>query len=94
MTSHCTDGVRRAGLGCCHALNLLPVGQLDGGHISYALVPAARQWMTCPWLAVAVTSFVSSSWIVVAVLLLVMLFLLGPGIRRVDRRPDPLRPVR
>lgn len=33
------------------ALNLLPVGQLDGGHVVYALIGRAHKWVT--WLTLA-----------------------------------------
>jgi membrane-associated protease RseP (regulator of RpoE activity) len=34
------------------ALNLLPGGQLDGGHITYAIAPRAHRWVT--WTSIAV----------------------------------------
>jgi len=34
------------------ALNLLPGGQLDGGHITYAIAPRARRWVT--WASILV----------------------------------------
>jgi membrane-associated protease RseP (regulator of RpoE activity) len=34
------------------ALNLLPGGQLDGGHITYAIAPRAHRWVT--WASILV----------------------------------------
>ena len=43
------------------ALNLLPGGQLDGGHIVYAVAPRAHRWITRT--SVAVLALLSSLWI-------------------------------
>ena len=62
------------------ALNLLPFGQLDGGHITYATL--GGRWATPISLLTALAAvgmtIVSSSWIVIALMMLAMLFLLGP----------------
>jgi membrane-associated protease RseP (regulator of RpoE activity) len=42
------------------ALNLLPGGQLDGGHIIYAVAPRAHKWVT--WTAVVVLALLSVFW--------------------------------
>jgi membrane-associated protease RseP (regulator of RpoE activity) len=44
-------------------LNLLPIGQLDGGHIAYALI-GRRQWVVAPLLLVAliVLGYAASNW--------------------------------
>lgn len=61
------------------ALNLFPIAQLDGGHISYAVLGARSTIVTIVMVGVAVAlSFVSSSWVAWTVLLLVMIFTLGP----------------
>lgn len=61
------------------ALNLFPIAQLDGGHISYAVLGARSTIITIIMVGVAVAlSFFSSSWIAWTVLLLVMIFTLGP----------------
>jgi membrane-associated protease RseP (regulator of RpoE activity) len=61
------------------ALNLFPIAQLDGGHISYAVLGERSTTITLVMVSVAVgLSFVSSSWIAWTVLLLVMIFTLGP----------------
>jgi membrane-associated protease RseP (regulator of RpoE activity) len=60
------------------ALNLFPIGQLDGGHISYAVLGRKSSHVTLGTvlLAVGLAAF-SSSWIVWTVLMIVMLFTFG-----------------
>ena len=61
------------------ALNLFPIGQLDGGHIAYAVLGRRSTLITLAMVCVAVgLTFVSSSWIVWAVLMVVMLVIVGP----------------
>jgi membrane-associated protease RseP (regulator of RpoE activity) len=61
------------------ALNLFPIAQLDGGHISYAVLGRRSTTVTMVMIGVAVLlCFRSTSWIVWTVLLLVMIGLLGP----------------
>ena len=61
------------------ALNLFPIGQLDGGHISYAVFGARSTLVTLTAAAVLFAlAFHSPSWIVWAVLMVVMLVALGP----------------
>ena len=61
------------------ALNLFPIGQLDGGHISYAVLGRGSTYLTLAMLPVAVAlTFVSTSWIAWTVMLLAMLVLMGP----------------
>lgn len=62
------------------ALNLFPIGQLDGGHISYA---ALGRWSTLITIgtvgaAVLLTIFFSISWLVWTVLMVGMLVAFGP----------------
>jgi membrane-associated protease RseP (regulator of RpoE activity) len=73
------------------ALNLLPFGQLDGGHITYATL---GRWSTPISIAtvgsaVAMT-FVSVSWAVMTVMMLVMLLTLGPRHPRVLDEHEPI----
>jgi hypothetical protein len=61
------------------ALNLLPFGQLDGGHLTYATL---GRWAT-PLSLVTVASgvvmtFFTSSWMVFTFMMMVMLILFGP----------------
>lgn len=61
------------------ALNLFPIGQLDGGHISYAVLGRKSTAVTLATVACLVgLTFVSSSWVVWAVLTIVMLLTFGP----------------
>ena len=56
------------------ALNLFPIGQLDGGHISYAVLGRASTFVTLATVAALIgLTFVSSSWLVWTVLTVVML---------------------
>jgi membrane-associated protease RseP (regulator of RpoE activity) len=61
------------------ALNLFPIAQLDGGHISYAVLGTRSTIVTIVMIGVAIgLAFTSSSWIAWTVLLLVMIATLGP----------------
>ncbi|MGH9384188.1 MAG: site-2 protease family protein [Vicinamibacterales bacterium] len=61
------------------ALNLFPVGQLDGGHLAYAVLGRRSTTVTLLMVVVAIgLTFVSSSWIAWTVLLIVMLVTIGP----------------
>lgn len=61
------------------ALNLFPIGQLDGGHISYAVLGRRSTSITYGAIAIAVAlTFFSLSWLVWTVLMVVMLFVFGP----------------
>ena len=62
------------------ALNLFPIGQLDGGHISYAVLGRRSTGVTMAMVAclVGLTIFVSTSWLVWTVLTVGMLAVFGP----------------
>jgi membrane-associated protease RseP (regulator of RpoE activity) len=61
------------------ALNLFPIGQLDGGHISYAVFGRKSTLVTLATVACLIgLTFMSSSWIVWTVLTVVMLIAFGP----------------
>ena len=61
------------------ALNLFPIAQLDGGHISYAVLGRRSLWVTLTMVVVAIgLTFLSSSWIAWTVMLVVMLVVVGP----------------
>jgi membrane-associated protease RseP (regulator of RpoE activity) len=61
------------------ALNLFPIAQLDGGHISYAVLGHRSLWITLTMVVVAIgLTFLSSSWIAWTVMLVVMLVVVGP----------------
>jgi len=61
------------------ALNLFPIGQLDGGHISYAALGSRSTGVTLGGVAVVVgLTFFSLSWLLWAVLMVTMLVVFGP----------------
>jgi membrane-associated protease RseP (regulator of RpoE activity) len=74
------------------ALNLFPIGQLDGGHISYAVL--GPRWSTYVTLAMVggaiALAFFTHSWIVWTVMIVAMLVLFGPRHPRVFDEHMPL----
>jgi membrane-associated protease RseP (regulator of RpoE activity) len=61
------------------ALNLFPIGQLDGGHISYAVLGRKSTIVTAVMVACLIgLTFVSTSWLVWTVLTVGMLIVFGP----------------
>ena len=61
------------------ALNLFPVGQLDGGHISYAVLGRYSTYVTLATIGVAlVLTWFAISWLVWTVLMIGMLVVFGP----------------
>lgn len=61
------------------ALNLFPIGQLDGGHISYAVLGRKSTVVTLTTVGCLVAlTFISSSWFVWTLLTVVMLLAFGP----------------
>jgi membrane-associated protease RseP (regulator of RpoE activity) len=61
------------------ALNLFPMGQLDGGHISYAVLGRRSTLVTLATVVALIgLTFVSMSWLVWTVLTVVMLVAFGP----------------
>jgi len=61
------------------SLNLFPIGQLDGGHICYAVFGRRSSRITLFAIGIVVVlTFVSLSWVVWTVMMLVMLFFFGP----------------
>ncbi len=60
------------------ALNLFPIGQLDGGHISYAVLGRYSTYVTLVTVAVALAlTWFSTSWLVWTVLMVGMLITFG-----------------
>lgn len=73
------------------ALNLFPIGQLDGGHISYAVLGRKSTMVTVGTLLCLIgLTFVSSSWFVWTVLTVVMLLAFGPRHPRTIDEDVPL----
>jgi membrane-associated protease RseP (regulator of RpoE activity) len=73
------------------ALNLLPYGQLDGGHITYATL---GRWSTPISFAVVgtavVMTLVTFSWLLMTIIMLLMLFILGARHPKVIYEHEPL----
>jgi membrane-associated protease RseP (regulator of RpoE activity) len=72
-------------------LNLFPIGQTDGGHVSYAVLGRFSTLLSFGTLACLVgLSFISLSWIVWTVLMTAMLVLIGPRHPRTSDDHVPL----
>jgi membrane-associated protease RseP (regulator of RpoE activity) len=73
------------------ALNLFPIGQLDGGHISYAVFGRRSFYVTLASIGCAIVlTQLSASWYVWTAMILAMLFLFGP---RHPATPDEHLPL-
>jgi membrane-associated protease RseP (regulator of RpoE activity) len=77
------------------ALNLLPFGQLDGGHISYSLFGRRAAQVSMVTLAAALgLTLLSASWVTMSIMMLIMAFFLGFRHPRVIDEHVPLTPGR
>ncbi len=78
------------------AFNLFPIAQLDGGHISYATLGHRSTVVTkvATAVVVALSILVSMSWMVWAILMLIMLFAFGSEHPRTDDEHIPLDQTR
>jgi len=77
------------------ALNLFPIGQFDGGHISYAVLGRRSSQLTLLTIAcAAVLTFFSLSWLVWTAIAIVMLFVFGRHHPRTFDEDVPLDPGR
>jgi membrane-associated protease RseP (regulator of RpoE activity) len=73
------------------ALNLFPIGQLDGGHISYAVLGRRSTTVTLAAIGVAIgLTFFSMSWLVWTFLLVAMTLAMGPRHPRTIDEDIPL----
>jgi membrane-associated protease RseP (regulator of RpoE activity) len=73
------------------ALNLFPIGQLDGGHISYAVLGRKSTALTIVTVLCLIgLTFISRSWMVWAVLTIGMLLVFGPRHPRTADEDVPL----
>ena len=77
------------------ALNLLPFGQLDGGHLTHATLQRHSTIISgVTVLAAVIMCFFSTSWLATTVIMVVMLFVVGPRHPRVLNEDEPLGPGR
>jgi membrane-associated protease RseP (regulator of RpoE activity) len=77
------------------AWNLLPFGQLDGGHLIYAALGDRSRYFSLATVALAIgMCFLSYSWIVMTLMMVAMLYFLGPRHPRVLSEYEPLGRVR
>jgi membrane-associated protease RseP (regulator of RpoE activity) len=77
------------------ALNLFPIGQLDGGHISYAVLGRKSTTVTLVMVGCLIgLTFWSLSWAVWAGLTVVMLLAFGPRHPQTPDEDVPLDPAR
>ena len=77
------------------ALNLFPIGQLDGGHIAYAVLGRRSASVSVVATAIVVALvFLSTSWIIWAMLMIAMLVFLGPRHPPTADEHVPLDPTR
>jgi membrane-associated protease RseP (regulator of RpoE activity) len=73
------------------AWNLLPFGQLDGGHLTYATLGDRSRFFSLATVAGAIVMcFISYSWVLMTVMMVAMLFVLGPRHPRVLSEHEPL----
>jgi len=77
------------------AINLLPFGQLDGGHIAYSVLGRRASIVSAATLGVAVLlTFRSTSWLAMTLILATMAFVLGVRHPKVVDEHVPLDPGR
>jgi membrane-associated protease RseP (regulator of RpoE activity) len=77
------------------SLNLLPFGQLDGGHLAYATLGRRSTSISILTAGTAIVmTFVSTSWLLFTVIILVMLLMFGPRHPSVRDELEPLGPGR
>ena len=75
--------------------NLLPFGQFDGGHLTYATLGRISKWISLATVAAAIVmTFISLSWLVMTVMMLLMLRVFGPSHPPVLNEYEPLPPSR
>jgi membrane-associated protease RseP (regulator of RpoE activity) len=73
------------------ALNLLPFGQLDGGHITYATLQHQSTKISLVTVVGAIVMcFVSTGWVAMTLIMLAMVFFLGARHPRVLDETEPL----
>jgi len=77
------------------AWNLLPFGQLDGGHLTYATLGDRSKYFSLATVAGSIAMcFITYSWVVMTLMMVTMLVLLGPRHPRVIDEYEPLGAAR
>ena len=77
------------------AINLFPAGQLDGGHISYAVLGRKSSNVTVGAVATAIClAYFSTTWVIWSTLMLVMMYTTGRHHPRTSDEETPLDPAR
>ncbi len=77
------------------ALNLLPFGQLDGGHLTYATLGRVSTKISLVTVGAAVVmTYISLSWLLMTVLMVFMLVFIGPRHPPVLNEYEPLGSAR
>jgi membrane-associated protease RseP (regulator of RpoE activity) len=73
------------------AWNLLPFGQLDGGHLTYAVLGDRSRFFSIATVAAAIVMcFFSISWVLMTLIMIAMLYFFGPRHPRVLSEDEPL----
>jgi membrane-associated protease RseP (regulator of RpoE activity) len=73
------------------AWNLLPFGQLDGGHLTYATLGDRSRYFSLATVAGSIVMcFITYSWVVMTLMMVTMLFFLGARHPRVLNEHEPL----
>jgi hypothetical protein len=74
------------------ALNLLPMGQLDGGHILYAVAGRLHRWIAWPtWILVCALGVLWLGWLVLSLMVLLLMGLRHPPVVDAETPLDPRR---
>lgn len=77
------------------AMNLFPIGQLDGGHIIYAVFGRRAIWVSVVAICAAIgLIFVSLSWVAWTALMVILLIVFGPRHPPTIDEDEPLDPRR
>jgi len=74
------------------AINLLPMGQLDGGHLLYAVAGRLHRRLAWPtWIGVCALGLLWVGWLVLCFMVLVLMGLRHPPVLDADEPLDPFR---